>query len=210
MKRLEHMKESLIACVESQISGNLAQVDSKELGEAIDMIKDLEEAIYYCTITKAMKENDEEEKKSSQHQQHQQPMHNQGGGGGSSYYTPMYYPPTMYNDGAMYNRGQNYNDGMMYAQDGNSGGNNANGGGTRGYQDVQMSQERDAREGNSPMRRRMYMEAKQNHDSQKQMKELENYMHELTNDIMEMIEDATSEEKQLLRQKLSTLSTKIK
>jgi hypothetical protein len=35
-------------------------------------------------------------------------------------------------------------------------------------------------------------------------------MHELTNDIMEMIEDATPEEKQLLRQKITTLSTKIK
>jgi hypothetical protein len=42
------------------------------------------------------------------------------------------------------------------------------------------------------------------------MQELEDYVHELTNDIMEMIEDATPEEKQLLRQKITTLSTKIK
>jgi hypothetical protein len=32
----------------------LSEVDTKELGEAIDMIKDLEEAIYYCTVTEAM------------------------------------------------------------------------------------------------------------------------------------------------------------
>jgi hypothetical protein len=42
------------------------------------------------------------------------------------------------------------------------------------------------------------------------MQELEDYVHELTNDIIEMIEDATPEEKQLLRQKITTLSTKIK
>jgi hypothetical protein len=33
----------------------LGEVDTKELGEAIDMIKDLEEAIYYCTVTEAMR-----------------------------------------------------------------------------------------------------------------------------------------------------------
>jgi hypothetical protein len=33
---------------------HLDSVDAKELGEAIDMIKDLSEAIYYCTITEAM------------------------------------------------------------------------------------------------------------------------------------------------------------
>lgn len=203
LKRLEHMKESLVACVESQISGGLKEVDAKELGEAIDMIKDLEEAIYYCTITKAMKENEEEEKYSSK----QQSMYQQGGrNGGSNYYTPMYYPP-MYNDGAMYNIGSSYNDGAMYAN--NSNGGNSNGNNARGYTDMQMG--RDKREGNSPMRRRMYMEGKEKkHDSTKQMKELEEYMHELSNDIMEMIEDSTPEEKQMLRQKITTLATKIK
>ena len=42
------------------------------------------------------------------------------------------------------------------------------------------------------------------------MKELEDYVQELTEDIMEMIEGASPEEKQILRQKISTLSTKIK
>ena len=195
MKRLEHMKESLMACVESQMT-HLDQVDTKELGEAIDMIKDLEEAIYYCTITKAMKEYDEEEKKSSQHHQQGQ-MYNNGGIGGSNYYTPMYYPP-MYNDGSMYVEGNS-----------NFDRNNMRSGNIRG-QDMLMDQMRDHREGKSPIRRRMYMEGKQYKDPQKQMKELEEYMHELTDDIMEMIEDATPEEKQLLRQKITTLSTKIK
>ena len=50
------MKETLVGCVSKQINGNLDQVETKELGEAIDMIKDLEEALYYATITKAMEE----------------------------------------------------------------------------------------------------------------------------------------------------------
>ena len=182
MKRLCHMKETLMACVEAQMA-HLDQVDTKELGEAIDMIKDLEEAIYYCTITKAMKEDDEEEKKMP----HQQQMYNNGGNGGSNYYTPMYYPP-MYNDGQTHAMNNWSNDNMRMGQ----------------------HQMKAHREGKSPMYRRMYMEGKQHKDPQKQMKELEDYMHELTEDIMEMIEDASPEEKQLLRQKITTLSTKIK
>ena len=37
-----------------------------------------------------------------------------------------------------------------------------------------------------------------------------NTISKLSNDIMEMIEDATQEEKQALRQKISLLATKIK
>jgi hypothetical protein len=53
MERLKYMKECLMCCVEGQMS-HLDKTDTKELGEAIDMIKDLEEAIYYATITEAM------------------------------------------------------------------------------------------------------------------------------------------------------------
>lgn len=55
MHRLKNMKETLIGCVQTQLA-DIKNVDTEELGEAIDMIKDLEEAIYYCTITKAMEE----------------------------------------------------------------------------------------------------------------------------------------------------------
>ena len=57
MERLKKMKETLMCAVESEINGDLKHVDTKELGEAIDMIKDLEEAMYYCSIVKAMEEN---------------------------------------------------------------------------------------------------------------------------------------------------------
>ena len=49
-----------MGCIEGQMA-NLDEVDTKELGEAIDMIKDLEEAMYYCTITKAMEQKEYEQ-----------------------------------------------------------------------------------------------------------------------------------------------------
>jgi hypothetical protein len=57
LERLEHMKKCLVEAVEHEMH-SLGTADAKELGEVVDMIKDLEEAIYYCTITKAMNQKD--------------------------------------------------------------------------------------------------------------------------------------------------------
>ena len=46
---LKMMKEQLMSCVQGQL-GDISKVDAHELGEAVDMIKDLAEAIYYCTL----------------------------------------------------------------------------------------------------------------------------------------------------------------
>lgn len=204
MERLKMMKESLIGCVQGQIHGNLKEVDSKELGEAVDMIKDLEEAIYYCTITKAMEEGDKEKKEKYQ----QQPM----------YYPPMYYPyyrdmdrdyGRMYYD-EMYYGGRRYADGNGMSMGGNNGGGNSSSGG-RSFTEKYPVEMRDYREGRSPIMRKSYMESKEMHkDTKTKMHELEKYMQELTQDIVEMIEGATPEEKQMLQQKITTLSSKIK
>ena len=53
MEQLKSMKHQLTSIVQEQLS-NTQNVDTKELGEAVDMIKDLAEAIYYCTIIEAM------------------------------------------------------------------------------------------------------------------------------------------------------------
>ena len=68
----------------------------------------------------------------------------------------------------------------------------------------------DRREGRSPKARRMYMEAKEmNKDRETSMKELERYMHELSEDVAEMIDQATAEEKQMLVKKMTELGNKI-
>lgn len=53
-KRLIAMIEKLANCIEPQFD-NLEEVDCCELGEAVDILKDLEEALYYHTVTEAMK-----------------------------------------------------------------------------------------------------------------------------------------------------------
>lgn len=53
VNRLKWMEEALVDVIEMQF-GNLDTVCTKELGEAVDIIKDLEKAIYYRTITDAM------------------------------------------------------------------------------------------------------------------------------------------------------------
>lgn len=58
MERYKHLKETLMCAIESQCF-DLQNADTKELGEAIDMVKDLEEAMYYAAITKAMKADEE-------------------------------------------------------------------------------------------------------------------------------------------------------
>ena len=122
MEQLKMMKENIMACIQTQM-GKLDEVNTEELGEAIDMIKDLSEAIYYCTITEAMKENG--------------------------------------NDNGHHSNGE-----MMP---------------THPY-------EEDSYCGNSYKNRKMYMEAKaMKKDKAIQLRELEKYVQELTNDIVDMI-----------------------
>ena len=59
MEQLKSIKQCLVSAVQSQL-GDLKKTDAKELGEVIDMIKDLEEAMYYCSITEAMEKSAEE------------------------------------------------------------------------------------------------------------------------------------------------------
>ena len=170
MDRLKKMKETLVDCVQTQMKC-LDAVDTKELSEAIDMIKDLSETIYYCTIVQSM-EGD---------------------------YHPL--------------RDMDKTEGRMYYDDKENIITDRKLP-VRYYTEREMpfgEMMRDSREGRSPMNRKMYMESKHMHkDKQTQMHELEKYVQELTNDLVEMVEDASPEEKQLLSNRIATLATKIK
>lgn len=243
MEQLKTMKEMLVGCVQGQLT-HLDTVDAAELGAAIDMIKDLSEAIYYCTITEAMEEKEE-------------------GNGGTMYYPVMYYREGNTTDGRDNPRGgregggrrnyeeyeERYYGGMMpyprypeeeYYRDmdkmkgrmyyngnnsggesggssrggGSSGGSSSGGSGNRNYAERQMQlgeMMRDQREGRSGQSRKMYMESKEMHkDKTSQLQELEKYAQELTSDMVEMIQDATPEEKQYLSNRIAALATKIK
>jgi hypothetical protein len=47
MEKLNKIEHTLICSVEEYMSNGLQKINTAELGEVIDMIKDLEEAIYY-------------------------------------------------------------------------------------------------------------------------------------------------------------------
>ena len=69
---------------------------------------------------------------------------------------------------------------------------------------------RDYKEGRSPLTRKTYMELKENDpDPSHQAKELEKYIMELGEDITEMIEDSTPEDRATIKQKLVMLANKI-
>lgn len=164
MERLKAMKNTLMSCVEGEMT-HLESADTHELGEAIDMIKDLEEAMYYHSIVDAMKE-----------EKHM-------GGNANKYYNTNTFNPYIDKEDRRYE-----------------------------YPEHEHEREypRDYREGRSPMRRKMYMESHELHkDKDTQMRELENYVQELTSDVMEMIAQATPEEKQMLQQKIMILANKI-
>ena len=166
---LKSMKEMLVGQTQAQIA-NLQCADYEELGAAVDMIKDLEEALYYCTIIEAMEGKDKEQ---------DQPIERNN----TYYYTEKYMPmrdDMGYRDidrpyGRMYYPGGNGS--SMSGNNSSSSDSSSNGGNsTMNYREYPMMDGmRDSREGRSPMSRRYYMESKATHqDKSKQLKDLEN------------------------------------
>ena len=78
------------------------------------------------------------------------------------------------------------------------------------YEYYPAMEERDPREGRSPSKRKMYMESRtQETDKAIHMRELESYIQELGQDILEMIQGASPDEKQVLHRKLVVLANKV-
>ena len=154
---------------------DLKSVDAHELGEAIDMIKDLAEAAYYCTITEAMKERKENTENNEVR----------------SYYTERVITPST--DGNWEEKYYSYPPIRYMGPDSNG---NMGGGHVSYYEDGMNPR----MTGTSPVSRKMYIEAKDMHKGTAvQMQELEHYMSDLSKDISEMINDASTEEKLLLQ-----------
>lgn len=186
MERLKHMEEALMSCVQAQLS-HLDTVNTEELGQVIDMIKDLEQAKYYCSIVKAMEEAEEDETKEMSHRHRDM----------DRIYGRMYYEGPNGDFKGRYpwkkrDRDEDWESYPYYPERG---------------REIDI---RDSREGRSPVTRRMYMESKQLHkDKTEKVKELEQYMQELSEDIVEMIDGASPEERQVLEKKMTSLTNKI-
>lgn len=207
VKRMHEMIEKLSECAKAQFDKGWEHVDTCEMGQAIDMMKDLSEAMYYRTLTKAMEDSDSDEVLE---------MFERYGDGGRRYYDHYRYadgrfapkghgtyrrgyeePPYYHMTPEMY-RDMDRDMGRMY------------------YTEPTMNTSmRDSREGRSGMSRRAYMENKELHkantpaDKEAKVRDLNTYMTELAADMSEIINDATPEEKSVLKSKLSALVTKI-
>ena len=205
LEQMKTMKAQLMNCLQGQM-GDLKNTDAKQLGQAVDMIKDFAEAIYYCTITESMQKAEKKQ---------QQTINN------ITYYTtptnynkiyPDYYRDIERENGYMYYP-KMYSDIETSAMKSNGTGMNSTtgmNGNTSYYTEPRMIMARDPRQGKAAIRRRLYMEGKEKHkDTNSQLKQLEAYLQELSSDITEMIRDASPEEKTTLRQKMTTLASKI-
>ena len=211
IKRMHCMIEKLAECAEKQFDNGIESVDTAEMGQVTDMLKDLAEAMYYRTLTKAMDDSDPEEIME---------MFERYGDGGRRYYDHYRYadgrfapkgrgtyrrgydePPYYHMTPEMYRSMENYRDmdrrdGRMY------------------YTEPSMNSEVHT-ESRYDMAKRNYTESKELHrgntpeDKEQKMKELEKYLREIGSDIAELISDASTEEKNLLKNRMQVIMQKI-
>lgn len=178
MEALKTMKDQLVSCVQGQL-GDISKVDAHELGEAVDMIKDLAEAIYYCTITDSMEKSEETK-------------------GQRETTNINYYTTTPY-----YDSGNPDSMGKYMSSNGSRGGMAYY---TEVTGDMRRDS-REGR--SPMRRRMYMEGKEMHNDPNTQLKELEIYLQELSTDITEMVKDASPEERTMLRQKMTLLANKI-
>ena len=219
IKNIHSMIEKLSECAKCELDKGIESIDTKEMGEVAEIIKELCEAEYYAKVSKAMDEHDfdnaEEIMDEGRRGYRGKPRDSRG-----RYmrrgYDEMMYMPEMYRDmdlmdGKMYYTSANRSQGSQGQSNGSSSIGSSNSG-SMGYSDGMM---RDNREGRSGQSRRSYLETKEMHkgntqqDKDMKLKELDKYMNELSSDISEMIHDSSNEEKTMLKQKLNGLIQKI-
>ena len=211
IKRMHCMIEKLAECAEKQFDNGIESVDTAEMGRVTDMLKDLAEAMYYRTLTKAMDDSDPEEIME---------MFERYGDGGRRYYDNYRYadgrfapkgrgtyrrgydePPYYHMTPEMYRSMENYRD--MDRRDG------------RMYYTEPSMNSGVHTESRYDMAKRNYTESKELHrgntpeDKEQKMKELEKYLREIGSDIAELISDASTEEKNLLKNRMQVIMQKI-
>lgn len=232
IKEIKELCKTLVDGAKSELSGGFDNINGQGLMMTIDMIKDCSEIVekksktaYYCSIVEAMEKADEEEKLMDKVSEYLPETESERRfyGRGSRIYMNDYrkYPEYVYYDDEM-NRDPYRDTGRMY-YNGNSGtgmnnsSGNMSGGSTSGRSTNGMDggSMRNFVESRYDRARRNYTETRDSHkdnspeSKEMKMHELEKYMQELSSDITELVSDMTLEEKNLLRNKINVLSTKI-
>lgn len=171
----------------STIANNMAQIDYN-----VKIIDEMEKAEY----GKDYGEDGPIEKKYYRGQ----PRDSRGRYMSRMYTEPVYrMSPDQYRE---WERDMDRDKGKMYYTE--PGGNMSSSSSIRNYGNGMSNN--DATYGKSHIARKRYYEAV---DTQDKMKKLEEYMHELTDDVMDMVKDATPEEKKMLKNKMTVLASKF-
>lgn len=206
IKRMHDMIEKLSETAKCEFDKGIENVDACEMGQVTDMLKDLAEAMYYRTLTKAMDEAEDDEivemfdrygdgRRFYDHYRYSDGRFAPKGRG--SYrrgYDGPYWrmTPEMYKDMQEY-RDMDRNTGRMY------------------YTEPTMTMS----ESNYDRAKRGYIETKELHranttqDKEAKMRGLEDYFKEISSDITGLLSDMTPEERTMLKSKISALATKL-
>lgn len=191
------IKDKALCLVESQLNGDINSVDSKELGEVVDIAKDMaelmkycEEANYYHKVTEAMDDGSDEDKR---YYLNKYIPEYEG-----KFYTPMYSRQLMTGGKYMYTEPSMPIE-RMYTDNNTTSGNYRN----RMYFEEPYHNMHD---GKAYMTRRSYMES---NDKSEKSQELDKYMHDLADDLTEMLNSADPNDKAKVKQNLINLTSKI-
>ena len=209
IERMHKMIECLTEKALAELDKGIENVDTKEMGEVVDMIKDLNEAEYRAVIVKSMKEVDEEQKEYDK-ELLRALKDEYGEEGGRRYYDHYRYANGRFapKGKGTYRRGYEEPPYMhIYPE-------------TEHMRDMdrdygKMYYTEPMNESSYDRAKRNYTETKEMHkantpeDKEHKMKSLDSYTRELASDITGMVADMSAEEKNLLRTKLSTLISKI-
>lgn len=215
IERMHKIQECLTEKAVNEFEKGIENVDTSEMGEVVDMIKDLAEAEYRSIISKAMKKADEEEEEYNK-ELLRALKDEYGEEGGRRYYDEYRYANGRfapkgrgirrgYTEPPYYHMPVNYND-MEYMRDMDK---------DRGKMYYSEPIAPHVSESNYDRAKRHYTETKEMHknntpeDKEHKMKALDGYIKELGGDITQLIGDMTAEERNLMRTKLSTLVSKL-
>ena len=217
IKNIHCMIEKLSEVAKCELDKGVENIDTKEMGEVAEIIKELSEAEYYAKISKAMDEAeygedydymgayDEYERKGYRGQRRDSKGRYMSRRG----YESRMMPEINWDD-MEYMRDMDRDYGKMYYTDGingNSRGGSSSGmsnGGNRGYSESRYDRARRGYEETKSMHKDNSPESKQ-----MKMKSLEDYMKSLAEDVTDMVNDMSPEEKSLMKQKMSVLMQKI-
>lgn len=215
IERIHKMQECLTEKAVNEFEKGIENVDTSEMGEVVDMIKDLAEAEYHSIISKAMKKADEEEEEYDKELLRSLKAE-YGEESGRRYYDQYRYANGRfapkgrgirrgYEEPPYYHMPVNYND-MEYMRDMDK---------SRGKMYYSEPIAPHVSESNYDRAKRHYTETKEMHkgasteDKEHKMKALDMYIRELSGDISELLNDMTPDERNLLRTKMSNLASKL-